>query len=73
MNNLQTARNETNNETWRLVGGLEGDIGGSWAWDAYYSHGENKNDQAPVPQRGRSAAALRARCGSRRRAGSCAA
>ena len=45
MNNLQNARNETNNETWRLVGGLEGDIGGGWAWDAYYSHGENNNDQ----------------------------
>ena len=45
MNNLQTARNETNNETWRLVGGLEGDIGSHWSWDAYYSHGENHNDQ----------------------------
>jgi len=45
MNNLQNARNETNNETWRLVGGLEGDFGGGWSWDAYYSHGENKNDQ----------------------------
>ena len=44
-NNLQNARNETNNETWRLVAGAEGDIGGGWAWDAYYSHGENKNDQ----------------------------
>jgi iron complex outermembrane recepter protein len=45
MNNLQNARNETNNETWRLVGGLEGDIGDGWSWDAYYSHGENNNDQ----------------------------
>jgi outer membrane receptor protein involved in Fe transport len=45
MNNLQNARNETNNETWRLVAGLEGEIGGGWSWDAYYSHGENKNDQ----------------------------
>jgi len=45
MNNLQNARNETNNETWRLVGGLEGDISADWAWDAYFSHGENKNDQ----------------------------
>ena len=45
MNNLQNARNETNNETWRLVGGLEGDIGSGWSWDAYYSHGENNNDQ----------------------------
>ena len=45
LNNLQNARNETNNETWRLVAGAEGDIGGGWAWDAYYSHGENHNDQ----------------------------
>jgi outer membrane receptor protein involved in Fe transport len=45
MNNLQNARNETNNETWRLVGALEGEIGGGWTWDAYYSHGENHNDQ----------------------------
>ncbi len=45
MNNLQHARNETNNETWRLVGAAEGDIGGGWAWDAYYSRGENHNDQ----------------------------
>jgi len=45
LNNLQNARNETNNETWRLVGGLEGDFGGGWSWDAYYSHGENHNDQ----------------------------
>jgi outer membrane receptor protein involved in Fe transport len=45
MNNLQNARNETTNETWRLVGGLEGDIGGGWSWDAYFSHGENHNRQ----------------------------
>ncbi|MBO9517650.1 MAG: TonB-dependent receptor [Porphyrobacter sp.] len=45
MNNLQTAENETNNETWRLVAALDGDFGGSWSWDAYYSHGQNKNDQ----------------------------
>jgi outer membrane receptor protein involved in Fe transport len=45
MNNLQNARNETENETWRLVGGLEGKIGGSWSWDAYVSHSENHNRQ----------------------------
>ena len=45
LNNVLNARNETNNTTWRLVGGLEGDIGGGWSWDAYFSHGENKNDQ----------------------------
>lgn len=46
MTNVQTARNETQNETWRVVAGLEGDLGGSWGWDAYYSHGVNDNDQA---------------------------
>jgi len=45
MVNVQTARNETNNKTWRIVGGLNGDLGGSWQWDAYYEHGVNKNDQ----------------------------
>jgi outer membrane receptor protein involved in Fe transport len=45
MNNLQNARNETENETWRLVGGLEGKIGGGWTWDAYVSHSENHNRQ----------------------------
>jgi outer membrane receptor protein involved in Fe transport len=45
MNNLQNARNETENETWRLVGGLDGEIGGGWSWDAYFSHGENINRQ----------------------------
>ncbi|TIX48829.1 TonB-dependent receptor domain-containing protein [Alteraurantiacibacter aquimixticola] len=41
----QSARNETNNSTWRALGGLEGELGGGWIWDAYFSHGENKNDQ----------------------------
>ena len=41
----QTARNETNNSTWRALGGLEGEFGNGWVWDAYFSHGENKNDQ----------------------------
>ncbi|MBT2134770.1 TonB-dependent receptor [Croceibacterium sp. LX-88] len=45
MNNLQTAENDTNNETWRVVAALDGDLGGGWNWDAYYSHGVNKNDQ----------------------------
>ncbi len=45
MLNEQTARNETNNTTWRVVGGLNGDLGGSWSWDAYAEHGVNKNDQ----------------------------
>jgi outer membrane receptor protein involved in Fe transport len=45
MVNVQTALNQTNNETWRAVGGLNGEIGPSWSWDAYYSHGVNKNEQ----------------------------
>jgi len=46
MVNVATARNETNNSTWRAVGALNGDIGDSgWAWDTYFEHGENKNDQ----------------------------
>jgi outer membrane receptor protein involved in Fe transport len=30
------------NKTYRVVGGLEGDLGGSWNWDAYYQYGKNK-------------------------------
>jgi outer membrane receptor protein involved in Fe transport len=30
-------------ETTRLVGGLEGDIGGGWSWDGYYTYGQTKN------------------------------
>ncbi|HEY7806126.1 MAG TPA: TonB-dependent receptor [Croceibacterium sp.] len=46
MLNVQTARNETNDSTWRVVAALNGDIGSSsWHWDAYYTHGVNKNDQ----------------------------
>ncbi len=40
-----TARNETNNTTWRITGGLKGDITGSWGWDAYAEYGTNQNDQ----------------------------
>jgi outer membrane receptor protein involved in Fe transport len=45
MVNVQNARNATGNETWRTVAGLNGNIGPRWAWDVYYTHGENKNDQ----------------------------
>jgi outer membrane receptor protein involved in Fe transport len=45
MVNVQTARNETNNSTWRVVGGLDGNFGNRWNWELYYEHGENKNDQ----------------------------
>lgn len=46
MVNVATARNETNNSTWRVVGSLNGDFGDSgWLWDAYFEHGVNKNNQ----------------------------
>ena len=45
MLNEVEARNETNNTTWRVVAGLNGDISHGWTWDAYAEHGVNKNDQ----------------------------
>jgi iron complex outermembrane receptor protein len=45
MVNVENALNQTNNKTWRTVVGLNGEIGPRWSWDAYYTHGENKNDQ----------------------------
>jgi iron complex outermembrane receptor protein len=45
MVNVQTARNETNNTTWRIVGGFKGAISGSWGWDLYGEYGRNINDQ----------------------------
>ena len=44
--NVARARNETNNDTWRVTAGLRGDLGSNWGWDAYYEYGKNKNDQA---------------------------
>ena len=41
----QEARNETNDTTWRIVGALKGDLGGSWGWDAYAEYGRNDNEQ----------------------------
>lgn len=32
---------KSDNETFRAVAGLEGDLGGGWAWDAYYQYGRN--------------------------------
>ena len=43
--NLYSARNTTENDTLRLVAGLEGDFGDRWSWDAYYQYGENENHQ----------------------------
>ena len=39
------ARNQTNDSTYRVVGALKGDLGGSWGWDAYATFGENQNGQ----------------------------
>lgn len=33
------------NRTLRGVAGLEGQLGGSWKWDAYYQYGHNQYDQ----------------------------
>jgi iron complex outermembrane recepter protein len=44
--NIVAARNETNNDTWRVTGGLNGPLAGTWNWDAYYEYGRNENDQA---------------------------
>ena len=35
------AVDETRNETFRVVAGLEGSLGGGWDWDAYYQYGRN--------------------------------
>jgi iron complex outermembrane receptor protein len=46
MNAIDPARNETNNDTVRVTGGLKGTLTSTWSWDAYFEYGENKNDQA---------------------------
>ncbi len=46
MNAIDPARNQTNNDTVRVTGGLKGMLSGSWTWDAYFEYGQNKNDQA---------------------------
>ncbi|MBU0557256.1 MAG: TonB-dependent receptor [Alphaproteobacteria bacterium] len=32
------------NSTYRIAGGLNGNLGGGWSWDAYAQYGENKLD-----------------------------
>jgi outer membrane receptor protein involved in Fe transport len=47
MNDIDPARNQTNNDTVRLTGGLKGQIGdSSWTYDAYFEYGQNQNNQA---------------------------
>ena len=43
--NLITAQNQTNNDTWRIVGALKGDLGNSWGWDAYTEYGDTETQQ----------------------------
>jgi outer membrane receptor protein involved in Fe transport len=43
--NLITAQNQTNNDTWRVVGSLKGDLGNSWGWDAYAEYGDTETSQ----------------------------
>ncbi len=43
--NIVTAQNHTNNDTWRLVGALKGDLGNSWGWDAYSEYGDTETQQ----------------------------
>ena len=39
------ARNQTNDNTYRFVASLKGDLGSGWGWDAYGEYGRNENDQ----------------------------
>ncbi|MGZ3277726.1 MAG: TonB-dependent receptor domain-containing protein [Caulobacteraceae bacterium] len=43
--NTVTAQNQTNNDTWRVVGSLKGDLGNSWGWDAYAEYGDTETKQ----------------------------
>ena len=45
MQGTALARNQTNDNTWRIVASFKGDLGNSWGWDAYGEYGQNKNDQ----------------------------
>ncbi len=51
MNGIAPARNETNNNTVRVTGGLNGMLSGSWSWDAYFEYGAEQERPASVPQR----------------------
>jgi iron complex outermembrane recepter protein len=47
MNGILPARNQTDNDTIRITGGLSGAIGKStWSWDSYFEYGQNNNNQA---------------------------
>ena len=47
MTAIDPARNQTDNSTVRITGGLKGTIGdSSWTYDAYFEYGQNQNNQA---------------------------
>jgi outer membrane receptor protein involved in Fe transport len=43
--NVVEAQNHTNNDTWRLVGSLKGNLSGSWGWDGYAEYGDTETQQ----------------------------
>jgi outer membrane receptor protein involved in Fe transport len=45
------AKTRAKRSNMRLATGLEGKIGGSWAWDAYYQYGRTDSDQNTVNNR----------------------
>jgi iron complex outermembrane recepter protein len=46
MNAIDPARNVTHDHVERLTGGMNGEITGTWNWDAYFEYGQNYNAQA---------------------------
>jgi iron complex outermembrane recepter protein len=46
MNAIDPARNQTDDDTVRITGGLKGTISSTWNWDAYFEYGQNNNNQA---------------------------
>lgn len=48
---LYWPRTFTTSKTWRGVLAAEGELGGNWGWDAYYSHGESEYNQTSKRRR----------------------
>ena len=40
LNDLGNSRGRSETSTFRVVGGVEGDLSDTWSWNAYYQHGE---------------------------------
>lgn len=55
---LKQQLSDTRNRTYRLVGGLQGDFGGSWQWDAAVIHGDNRYRQLVFNNRNRATFSL---------------